>query len=352
MLKPLKILYAAGLSPNDFSQYRLQALERLGHNVVAVNAYDYAPKNSLLNKVFFRMQTGPWVSRLNKEILDVAQREKPDVFWADKLLSLRPETLDTLRASKIVSVSYMIDNAFGLRNDPGWRLYMQDIPHFDLHVTQRDKNLEDYCAYGARDVFKIQTAFEPTLQFPPPEGWSDKDRDRDVSFIGTPYDDRAEFLTQLWKEYGFAVAVSGGLVWKKALGREATEGIYRGHGELFRAAYREGIWKSKINLSFITHSNGDEFVHKSFEIAACQGFLLAERSAGHLAKFQEDEEAVFFSGIEECVEKIERYLPDEASRAKIAAAGRARALRDGYDNDTQVEKIVERVRELLRRIAA
>src|SRR6201996_1148425 len=340
--RPLKILYVAGLSPNDSSQYRLWAMERLGHSVVSLNAYGYQPQGDFLKKVVYRVQSGPWVARLNRDILALAERERPDIFWADKLLSLRPETLDKLRGMGIVSVSYMIDNAFGPRRDPGWRLYMKDIPHFDLHVVQRDKNIADYKAAGARDVIKIQTAYEPTIHFPPPAGWSEADRDRGVSFIGTPYDDRPQFLTRLWKEFDLPVVVSGGLVWKKALGPEATAALYRGHGELFREEYREGIWKSKINLSFITHANQDEFVHKSFEIAACQGFLLAERSAGHLARFVEDEEAVFFSGLEELADKIRRYLPDEAARERIAAAGRARAERDGYHNAAQGGKVGER----------
>lgn len=345
--RPLKILYVAGLSLNDSSQYRLWALERLGHSVVSLNAYGYEPQSEFLKKIVYRVQSGPWVARLNRDILAMAEREKPDIFWADKLLSLRPETLDKLRSLGVVSVSYMIDNAFGPRRDPGWRLYRKDIPHFDLHVVQRDKNMADYKASGARDVIKIQTAYEPTIHFPPPAGWNDADRDRGVSFIGTPYDDRPQFLTRLWKEFDLPVVVSGGLVWKKALGPEATAALYRGHGELFREEYREGIWKSKINLSFITHANQDEFVHKSFEIAACQGFLLAERSAGHLARFVEDEEAVFFSGIEECVARIRHYLPNPEARARIAAAGRARAVRDGYHNDAQVAAIVQRLQDLL-----
>jgi len=343
---PLKILYAAGLSPNDSSQYRLWALERLGHTVVPLNAYEYEARNALARKVFFRMQAGPWVARLNRDILALAEREKPDVFWADKLLSLQPETLDKLRAMGIVSVSYMIDNAFGPRRDPGWRLYMRDIPYFDLHVVQRDKNIADYRERGARDVIKIQTAYEPTVHFPPPEGWSDKDRDRGVSFIGTSYDDRPEFLTRLWKEFGFPVVISGDSQWKKRLTPEAAAALYT-NSELYLKEYREGIWRSKINLSFLTHSNQDEFVHKSFEIAACRGFLLAERSAGHAARFVEEEEAVFFTGFDECVEKILRYLPDEAARKRIAAAGRARAVRDGYGNDAQVGAIVKRVRSIL-----
>jgi spore maturation protein CgeB len=343
----LKILYAAQLSPNDSAQYRLWALERLGHTVTAVNLYDYVPKNAVVGKIVHRAQMGPAVWRLNRDIVAMAERERPEVFWADKVLGLWPKTLDALRGMGIATVSYMIDNAFGPRRDPGWRLYMKDIPHFDLHVVQRDKNIADYMGRGARDVIKIQTAYEPTIHFPPPEGWSDKARDRGVSFVGTSYDDRPEFLTRLWRERGFPVVISGDKMWKVRLETEAAKALYTGT-ELYGKDYREAMWRSKINLSFITHSNQDEFVHKSFEIAACGGFLLAERSEGHRKKFREDEEAVFFTGFEECAEKIARYLPDEAARTRIAAAGRERAVRDGYGNDAQVGRILERLEGLVR----
>ncbi len=51
------------------------------------------------------------------------------------------EDAGRLRAMGIATVSYMIDNPFGTRRDPGWRLYMKDIPHYDLHVVQRDENI-------------------------------------------------------------------------------------------------------------------------------------------------------------------------------------------------------------------
>ncbi|HUZ93484.1 MAG TPA: glycosyltransferase [Edaphobacter sp.] len=346
----MKILYAASLSPNGSSLSRLWALERLGHQIIPFNADEYQYKNAYARKVFYRLATGPLVSRLNRDLLRVAADERPDLLWTDKLLGMRPATLDRMRAMGIATVSYMIDNPFGPRKDPGWRLYMKDIPHYDLHAVQRDKNILDYREHGARDVIKIQTAYEPTIHFPPPSGWSDKDRDRAVSFIGTPYDKRAEFLTRLWKEFGVPVTVSGGLVWKPALGAEAAAAIYRGKGELFCDEYREGIWKSQINLSFITHSNQDEFVQKSFEIVGCGGFLLAERSEGHKQRFIEGEEAVFFSDIEECAAKIRRYLPDEAARERIAAAGHARGVRDGYHNDRQVGLIIERAQPIVQRM--
>ncbi len=343
----MKILYAAGLSLEESSLYRLWALERLGHQVIPFNTFDYLPRNPLISKATFRLTAGPTVTKFNRDLLRIATAERPDLFWADKLLFLHPRTLNSMRGVGIASVSYMIDNPFGPRRDPGWRLYMKNIPHYDLHVVQRDKNIHDYTSRGARDVIKIQTAYEPTLHFPPPPAWSDADRNRDVSFIGTPYDDRAQTLSRLWREYGFSVAISGSAkLWGRAMPTDAFKATFR-VGELYREEYREAIWRSRINLSFLTHSNQDEFVHKSFEIAGCGGFLLAERSVGHLQRFKEDEEAVFFSNFDELVQKIRRYLHDEAARQRIAAAGQLRAFRDGYHNDRQVGLIIERIQSLI-----
>lgn len=337
----MKILYAAGLSANDSSLYRLWALERLGHQVIPFNFFDYLPANRLVLKLVIRLAAGGAVDRFNRDLIQLAEREKPDILWADKMLWMRPSTLARLRDMSIGTVSYMIDNPFGPRQDPGWRLYMKAIPHYDLHVVQRDKNIEDYLSRGAGDVIKIQTAYEPTIHFPPPPEWSDKDRDRDVSFIGTPYDDRADVLTRLSREFG--VVISGSQrAWCRTLSRDTFTKLYR-EGELYQQQYREAIWRSKINLSFITHSNQDEFVHKSFEIAGCGGFLLAERSQGHIDRFHEDEEAVFFTGFDEMAAKIRCYLSDEGSRRRIAAAGHARAERDGYHNDRQVSLIIDRI---------
>jgi hypothetical protein len=348
----VKILYAGQLSERDSALYRLWALQRLGHTVVPVDSYAYESGSALLRKVVHRLQMGPGVQRLNRDVLAMAESERPDLFWADKLLGLQPRTLVRLRQMGVKTVSYMIDNAFGPRRDPGWRLYMQCIPHFDLHVVQRDSNIADYMQRGARDVIKVQTAYEPTIHFAnEAEHYVTRDavRSRGVSFIGTAYDDRPKFLTRLWRECGFPVVISGSGVWRERLDAEAAKAIYTG-GELYGTAYREAVWDAKVNLSFLTHSNQDEFVHKSFEIAACGGFLLAERSAGHLERFVEGEEAVFFTGFEECAEKIRRYLGDAEARGRIAAAGRARALRSGYGNDAQMGKVMERVQGLGGRV--
>jgi len=342
----LKILYAAEMGGDAASFCRALALERLGHGVVRLDSRDYAVGNPLLGKVAFRLAAGLHAQRLNRDLLRLAGSERPDIFWADKLLLLQPRTLKAMEKMGIATVSYMIDNPFGPRRDPGWRLYKKDLPLFDLHVQQRDASLTQYRERGARDVMKVLIGFEPSIHFPPPEPMTDDRRDREVSFVGSPYDDRAAILTKL-SDAGLPVTVSGNeRAWRRALSPGVFTRMFRG-GELYGKDYREAIWRSKINLSFVTKSNHDEVAQKSFEIAGCGGFLLAERSEGHMLKFKEGEEAVFFSSVDELIGKIRRYLPEEAPRNRIAAAGRERAVRDGYDNDNQMRRVVERIERIL-----
>ena len=233
-----------------------------------------------------RLAAGPSVDRLNRDLLRLAEAEKPDVLWTDKLLLMRPETLDKLRAMGIATVSYMIDNPFGPRRDPGWRLYMKDIPHYDLHVVQRDENIADYRERGARDVIKIQTAYEPTISFRRLRVGAMRTVIARCRLSGRRMTTRR--VSDAAVE-GVRVAGDGvGRRWcgSRHLSRRRLRRMYRGMASCIREEYREAIWRSKINLSFLTHSNQDEFVHKSFEIAGCGGFLLAERSEGHMQRFR------------------------------------------------------------------
>ncbi len=352
-LPALRILYIAPMQYGWYGLYRQRSLERLGNTLVPIDIMQYEGRgNPIVARVRYRLQIGRTVTQMNEDVLRLAKEHRVDAVWFDKPLFVRAVTLRQLRAMGIATIDYMIDNPFGPRRDPGFRMYVRNIPEYDLHIQQRDVSVEAYLKRGARRVVKVQTAFEPSVHFPPPAGWSDRERTREVSFIGTSYDERPQFLTDLWRKYDLPVVISGPRIWKRKLDRAALAALYPHEGELYDSAYREGVWKSKINLSFLTHGNQDEYAHKSFEIAACGGFLLAERSEGHSARFREDEEAVFFSTIEECAKKIRLYINDEAARDRIAAAGQRRAVTCGYDNDTQMRKVLDTVHELLPDIRA
>lgn len=336
----MKILYAGVLGANATSLHRFRALARLGHEVHGFDP-DWAlgAGGPLLSKIRYRTAFGPVVDALNRQVLAEALRLRPDLVWFDKAVFIQPSTLRALRQAGIFTVHYNIDNPFGPRRDPGWRLVKKAIPDYDLHLVQRDSNFADYRAAGARDVFMLRTAYEPSLHYPPPEGWSDADRPYDVVYIGAAHEERPRFLLELWERYGIRTRIWGCPRWSEALPPAARAELVQGT-ELWNDDYRETIWRARICLCFVTHGNADDVAHKSFEITACGTLLLAEDSPGHRAHFREDEEIVFFRSVEECAEKIRRYLPDEAARSRIAAAGARRAQESGYGNDARLAEVL------------
>jgi len=334
------VLYIGSLGPISTSTHRCRAIERLGHRVSEFDTDPYLASGlPLLRKIRNRTLIGRSVARFNRDLLAKADADRPDLIWFEKAVYLYPKTLRALRALGIYTLSFNIDNPFGPRRDPGRRLLLATIPEFDLHLVQREINLVDYRRAGARDVILMRTAYEPTVHFPPPAGWSDVDRRYDVVFIGSCYDNRAEFLTQLAMRHGVPLTIWGDH-WQRAMSASAQAALWRGPA-IYNDSYRETMWRSRICLSFVTHSNRDDVAHKSFEIAACGAFLLAEDTPGHQAHFIANHEAVFFRDVDEGVAQIRRFLPNEAARAEIATAGRRRAESSGYSNDARIAGVFE-----------
>jgi hypothetical protein len=343
-----RVLYAGSLGTISTSTHRRMAIERLGHAVIEFDTDPYQMGgNRFLGKIRNRTLIGWNVHKLNRDLLEAAAATRPELIWFDKASYVHPRTLRRLRELGVYTVHFNIDNPFGPRRDPGRRLLLVTVPDYDLHLVQRDVNLENYSLAGARDVFLMRTSYEPSVHFPPPPGWSDSNRLYDAVFIGTPYDNRTEFLTALWRKHGIAVSVWGDH-WPSRMAPDALAALWRGPC-IYNTAYREAMWKSRICLAFITHSNRDDVAHKSFEIAACEAFMLAEDTPGHRAHFKPDEEAVFFRGVEDCAAKIRRYLPDSEVRARIAASGRRCAVASGYSNDSRIASVFEYIRQKLNR---
>lgn len=342
--RALRILAVGPFGPNDSSRHRISALQRLGHEVTAIDTLPYYSQGGLLlSALRFRTLMGPVIDRLNRLILETAARQQPDLVWFDKAMLVKARTVRALRERGLYTAHFNPDNPFGSRQDPGWRLFLRALPEYDLHVLPREINFGEYRQRGARDVQLMYWGYEPTVHFAPPDDWSDRNRDSDVSYIGAPYDQRLEFIVELWRRYGIPVRIWGAPAqWEPKLPADAKAALWQG-GELQGSAYREGIWRSHICLAWVTHSNRDDVAHKSFEITACGGFLLAEDTPGHRAYFAAGEEAVFFRSVEECVALIRRYLPDEAARRRISRAGRRRAEASGYGNDARMAEIMRYV---------
>jgi len=265
---------------------------------------------------------------------------QPDVVFFDKPIYHTAEAIHEIKRTGAQTVNYNQDSPFGLRNDGVWYQYYKVFRLFDLHCLFREADVIRYRQWGLNYI-KTMFSFEPAEQFPPSPGWSDSDRTRQVSYIGSPLEERPQFLTRLGEEQNIPVVIAGPR-WNKFLSPERYA-KYVSHGYLADDQYRENIWRSKINLGFISHRNEDDIGHKCIEIAACGQFLLAVRSQGHEQSFEEDREAVFFSSVEECADKARFYLDRSDLREAIGRRARERAVRSGYDNDSQLTRILNRL---------
>jgi hypothetical protein len=78
------------------------------------------------------------------------------------------------------------------------------------------------------------------------------------------------------------------------------------------------------------------------EIPALGALLCAERTDEHLAMYREGEEALFWDSAEECARICLEALRDEERRKRIAAAGLARSIANGYHNENAMNAIIER----------
>lgn len=324
------------------SHHRTLALRRLGHTVDVVPVDPYADGGTHLARwLRFRTNAGLAVAALNRAIVAAVRTTRYDVAWFDKAIFVRPETVRAVRATGALTVHYNPDNPFGPRRDPGWRLFLASLPAYDVHVVPREQNVAEYRAAGASRVLVMPFSYEPTIMFPPPSAWDDGDRRWGVTFIGSPHDRRREFLLELLRRHGIRTAVWGDR-WQRVLRPPDASELLQGPA-LQNEQYREHIWRSRICLGFVTHSNVDPYARRSFEITACGGFLLSERTPTLLELFAEDAEAAYFEDVDQCAARIRRYLDDEEARAQVARAGHARVVAARASNDERLAAVLERL---------
>ena len=114
--------------------------------------------------------------------------------------------------------------------------------------------------------------------------------------------------------------------------------VVKGDG-LWRADYVNALASFRIGLGLLSKYIPEQHTTRTFEIPAAGSFLLAERTAEHQNFFQEGEEAEFFESSAELASKAVFYLSNDSARRRIAARGRERCRRSGYDSDSLLQRV-------------
>src|ERR1035438_652993 len=196
-----RILYLGSLVTGQTSLYRYRALERLGHELIPFDLTQYKFRLAKLNALANRLPLGPFIARTNADLLAIIKKEKPTVVWLDKPTKLTAASIQRVKESGAFTVCYNQDNPFSpLLNEGCYHQFYRIFRMLDLHCLFRNVDIPRYQGWGLNYI-KIQLSYDRREHFPPPAGWSDADRTREASYIGSPPDDRPRLLCSLIHDF-------------------------------------------------------------------------------------------------------------------------------------------------------
>lgn len=339
----MKVLYLG--YGRGTSGHRADALRRLGHDVEILDLNDHLPRIPLM---------GPWqryfgsvglASLLRSRVLNrLDGRTDIDLVWVDSGGFVSRELVEGLKQLAKRVVNYAVDDPYGDRDANYWFQYRRALPAYDLVVVVRKENVQEASSLGARKVLLVYRSADEVAHAP--VQLSEEDRAKwatDVLFAGTAFPERGPFFIQLVK-HGVPLSIYGNS-WQKLREWNALRPYWKGPGLDERFTYATAIQSAKVCLGLLAKANRDRHTTRSLEIPSLGGVLCAERTDEHLALYDEDKEAVFWSSAEECAAKCHALLSNETWRSSVAEAGRQRFLKNGWTNEKVAAMILKSVFE-------
>lgn len=243
---------------------------------------------------------------MNKKFLELIGKETPDYIIF--CITYDEFSLDFFDKIREISPGTKLINLF---SDDEWNFdnYSRYYALFFDYLFTIKKDLSDYYGDGIRNIHYLYGVSEKGY-FP-----QNLEKKYDLTFIGSPVRDRAEFIDFLIKN-GINVFLAGPGWEKYPDFKERYLGI------LNREDFLKTINQSKINLNFSKAAlkgkgKKDSILKlRAFEFAACKSFQLIESSPNLFGSFKNKK--ITFKTKEELLEKVKYYLKNKEEREKLA----------------------------------
>jgi spore maturation protein CgeB len=302
-----------------------------------------ALETNYLHKAFYKLsgRRPPTYWALNRSLLESARRFRPDLVLATKAAYVSPATLAAIKdETGALLVNYATDDPFNPAVNT--RNLIESIPLYDLYVSTKRAVIPDIRKAGCKNVVYIPFAYKPSVHFPErPVSAQERQRfQSDVVFIGGCDSDRVPLVRAIVEgNPGLRLRLYGWF-WNR---HRLLRRYYRGFawGRDFRLA----VNGAKIVLNLVRRANRDGHSPRSFEVLACGGFMLTDRTEEHAELFDEGKEAACFGSDEELVDKVGYYLRHDVERGVIAERGYQRVVRGRNTYCDRLETIINLVSE-------
>jgi len=240
-------------------------------------------------------------------------------------------------------VNWATDDPFNRADNS--RELLKSIPLYDLYVCTKKNIMSDVRRAGCANIVYVRFGYKPEVHFPEaPATVEEHERFAcDVMFVGGCDAHRIEYFEALIRAMPDVKLHLYGMYWERA---RALRPYARG----FAVArdYRLAVGGAKIAVNLVRRANRDDHVMRTFEIPACRGFMLTERSSTHDELFSEDGEAASFGSPAEFVVKVRKYLARDEDRISIAAAGHRKVTQGRHTYADRLVEIIDAARAVRR----
>src|SRR5579864_1083762 len=319
------------------------ALRRAGYDVQDIDIQTLMPQwRQPSNRVITRLLRSRIIREYNDLILDSAAQFRPDILLAFKGALVCSSTLDDLRSSGVALYNYYPDTSPSAH---GKHLTSSICGYDCVFYTKKFWGTSVPQELVGRRLVYVPHGYDADVHRRLPLDSRDSQLyGKKVLLVAGHTPEKERLLSELMRFRPDIDLQIYGPRWTE-LGRSpnlrpCTRGV-----PLYGSQYSKAIAAAAICLGIMSGkvqgvTQGDETTTRSFEIPACGGFMLHERTAELLEQYEEGLEVACFGSVKELAEKIDYYLAHPDEREAIARAGHRRCV-PAYSYDRRMAQILD-----------
>jgi spore maturation protein CgeB len=340
------LLYTDGQNAGTGSWCYAETLKELGHEVVLFDEGTRLQRyrGTIPARIHGRLFGSAWepMRRWHAAALRaVVHRERPNICIILKGVNVSADDVRVLKATGAWVVNVNHDDFFSAHRTNWSRTQRAALPHYDYLFTTREVNVAELHPFNSRVEF-FPFAFYPRIHRPVSIAASERSLwETDVVFVGNWEAERSEQLETLAKRVPARYAVWGS-GWERAGAKSPLVPFLRGR-QVMLDDMAKALGGARVALGFLRRANRDDYTQRTFEIPACNGVLLGERTARHQAFYREGVEAEFFDpgSADELAAKVGKLLTHDAAREAMRSAGRDALLRQNHTYKDRMARLFE-----------
>jgi spore maturation protein CgeB len=348
-MKSKKVLLVGEFATPQYDDAIAAAIKEFGIQTNCIKESQYLGGSSLLVKFQKKYKIGPHILLLWYKIIKEVLSNDFTAIYLRLCLYYPPFLLKLIRKvqSKTTIVCYMNDDPFGKDGyKKHFKHYLRNVPLFDINYIFRDLNIPELAEIGSRNT-KLHLPYY-CKQYHYPEIMENRNIDKyycDAIFLGHGENDCRLDCFDLLLENDIDLVLGGGDFHQFAEGRLFSKLLPAKY--YFNEEYRLSLQYSNCSICFFSSLNRDIITTRVFEIPACKGVLVCQRSELVESIFKEGEEALYFSSKEELLDHVLFLKNNKDIRNEIAENGYRKLLSTNNEVSDRVRQMIVDINEVV-----